>query len=66
MEHHIRSIFGSCEPLYVTNTLHVDDYARYRMKHFDVGEKTRRHNEVFPLDCMKAFEMGTRFAEKSR
>ena len=28
--------------------------------------KAKRRQEVFPKDCQKAFEMGVRFASKSR
>ena len=68
VENHIRinemtlkMIFGSVESLVVTDTLHVDDYSKYAMP-FDGEEKMKRHKEVFPLDCEKAFEMGARLA----
>lgn len=58
-------VFGSSESLFVTDTYQFDDYSRYETSMFDVQEKTRRHKEVFPLDCRKAFEMGAAFAQKS-
>lgn len=60
MEHHIRHILGSCEPLYVTDTRHVADYGQYRMKYFNAEAKQKRHEEVFPEDCKKAYAMGAR------
>ena len=70
VENHIRSnemtlkmIFGSVESLVVTDTLHVDDYSKYVMP-FDAEEKMKRHKEVFPLDCEKAFEMGVRLTQE--
>jgi len=56
-------IFGSVESLMVEDTLHVDDYSKYVMP-FDADAKTKRHKEVFPFDCKKAFEMGTELAQE--
>ncbi len=70
VENHIRNnemmlkmVFGSVESLVVTDTMHVDDYSKYVMP-FDAEEKMKRHKEVFPLDCEKAFEMGVRLAQE--
>jgi len=70
VERHIRSnemmlkmVFGFVESLIVTDTLHVDDYSKYVMP-FEAEEKMRRHKEVFPLDCEKAFEMGARLIQE--
>jgi multimeric flavodoxin WrbA len=70
VENHIRSnemmlkmIFGSVESLIVTDTMHVDDYSKYVMP-FDAEEKMKRHREVFPLNCEKAFEMGARLTQE--
>ena len=52
--------FGSSESLVVTDTLQFDDYARYVSSAFDPGAKARRHREVFPDDCKKAFHLGKR------
>ena len=69
VENHIRSnemmlkmIFGSVESLVAADTLHVDDYSKYVMP-FDAEEKMKRHKEVFPLECEKAFEMGVKLAQ---
>ncbi len=63
MEQGIRDIFGSCESIYVTNTVHVPDYSKFRMRYFDADAKIKRRKEVFPQDCEKAFSMGARFAQ---
>ncbi|MGA3060723.1 MAG: flavodoxin family protein [Candidatus Bathyarchaeia archaeon] len=70
VENHIRGnemmlkmIFGSVESLIATDTLHVDNYSKYVMP-FDAEEKMKRHKEVFPLDCEKAFEIGVRLTQE--
>lgn len=57
-------IFGYSESLIVSDTYQFDDYSKY-VSSFDVEEKTKRHNEVFPLDCDKAYELGVRFAKET-
>lgn len=59
----LKMIFGSVESLIVADTLHVDDYSKYVMP-FDADEKMKRHKEVFPHDCEKAFEMGAKLARE--
>ncbi len=54
-------IFGFSESLVVTDTYQFDDYSKY-VSAFDVEEKTKRRKEVFPKDCEKAFQMGSKFA----
>ncbi len=56
-------LFGSAESLIVTDTYQFDDYSKYVTSH-DAAAKTKRREEVFPLDCQKAFDMGARFAKK--
>lgn len=56
-------IFGLSESLRVTDTYQFDDYSKY-VNSFDVDSKARRHKEVFPIDCQKAFDMGVRFAQR--
>lgn len=62
IEQFIRDIFGTCESIYVTNTAHVEDYSKYRMKYFDSAQKQQRKKEVFPQDCENAYSMGAKFA----
>jgi len=56
-------IFGASEYLTVTDTLQFKDYSKYVSSAFDPVAKARRHREVFPKDCKKAFEMGKRLAK---
>jgi multimeric flavodoxin WrbA len=61
----MKRIFGSSEALVVTDTYQFEDYSRYETSAFNVEDKAKRKNEVFPSDCQKAFDMGVRFAQKT-
>jgi multimeric flavodoxin WrbA len=68
-EHHFRNTemalartFGSSESLYVTDTYQFSDYSKYIVTAFNPLEKAKRREEVFPIDCKKAFDLGVRFA----
>jgi multimeric flavodoxin WrbA len=54
--------FGPSESLIVTDTLQFDDYSKYVSSMFDADLKAKRRQDVFPLDCQKAFDMGSRMA----
>jgi len=54
--------FGSCELLLSTDTLQYSDYDKYESEIFDKEAKVKRHAEVFPEDCKRAFELGVRMA----
>lgn len=49
---------GPCELLLSTDTLQYSDYDKYESEMFDKEAKAKRHAEVFPRDCERAFEMG--------
>jgi len=51
---------GPCEILLSTDTLQYSDYDKYESEMFNKEAKARRHAEVFPRDCERAFEMGIR------
>jgi multimeric flavodoxin WrbA len=55
---------GEAQVLVVTETLQVEDYAKYGMTMFDEAARKKRREEVFPLDCKRAFETGTALAQK--
>jgi hypothetical protein len=61
----LKLIFGSSESLYSFDTYQFKDYSKVVADRFDVEQKTKRRKEVFPIDCEKAFEMGSRFAKKN-
>lgn len=62
MENLMKRFFGFAESLAVTDTYQFSDYSDYETSGLNAEEKARRHKEVFPLDCGKAFEMGGRIA----
>jgi multimeric flavodoxin WrbA len=58
-----RMVFGgSCETLTSTETWQFDDYSKVISSLFNIGQRAKRREEVFPADCQKAFEMGVRLA----
>ena len=66
MELVLGRIFGASETLLVTDTLQFDDYAKYVSSAVDPAEKAKRHREVFPEDCRKAYDLGMRIAQAGR
>jgi multimeric flavodoxin WrbA len=54
--------FGKCELLLCTDTLQYSNYDKYESEMFDGKAKAKRHAEVFPEDCKRAFELGVRMA----
>lgn len=54
--------FGPCELLVCTDTLQYSDYDKYESEMFDKEAKTKRHEEIFPKDCQRAFDLGIRMA----
>jgi len=67
-DHHINwnemimeRIFGASESLCSYDTYQFDDYSKVFAPRFDPEKKAQRQQEIFPLDCVKAFEMGARF-----
>jgi len=58
-------LFGASESLCSYDTYQFEDYSKVVADLFDVEEKAKRREEVFPRDCDKTFEMGARFAKKS-
>jgi len=59
-------IFGSSETLLVSDTMQFDDYTKYESSAFDPEAKARRHREVFPGECKRAFEMGKRLGRAGK
>ncbi len=55
--------FGECELLRSTDTMQFDDYGKYLSTVWDPAAKRKRHEEVFPQDCAKAFALGERLVE---
>ena len=65
-EYMAKRIFGYSESLCCTDTYQFDDYSKYVADMFDLEEKAKRREEVFPQDCEKAFEMGVRLVKRQK
>ncbi len=59
----LRRTFGESEYMCCFDTLQFNDYSKVLATRFDPVKKKKRHEEVFPLDCQRAYEMGVRLAE---
>jgi multimeric flavodoxin WrbA len=55
-------IIGDTEYVTAEDTWQFSDYSKYAADMFDAKAKKRRHEEVFPEECRKAYEMGKRLA----
>lgn len=49
---------GTAEYYLATDTLQFEDYSKYQAGQFDENAKRQRHDEQFPKDLAKAFEIG--------
>lgn len=56
------SLIGPAEYMDASETLQFDDYSKYAADMFDEAERIKRHNEVFPQDCKRAYELGRKLA----
>jgi multimeric flavodoxin WrbA len=54
--------FGACEVLLATDTLQYSDYDLFESEIFDKEAKRKRYEQVFPLDCKRAYALGLRMA----
>ena len=63
-ENMLGRMFGESRTLAVGETLQTDDYSKYHMSRFDEADRRRIRDEVFPLQCDKAFELGKWAAEE--
>jgi multimeric flavodoxin WrbA len=62
----LKMIFGVSETLCSYDTYQFDDYSKVYAPRWDPEQKARTRSEVFPVDCRRAFEMGSRLASASR
>ncbi|WP_291328247.1 flavodoxin family protein [Desulfovibrio sp. UCD-KL4C] len=58
----VSKIIGNCELLLCTDTYMFKDYSKYEFSIWNEEAKLKRHKEIFPLDCKKAYEMGVKLA----
>ena len=62
----MKMILRTTETLCSYDTSQFDDYSKVYAPRFDPAKKAKIRAEVFPIDCKKAFEMGTRLARELR
>ncbi len=62
----LKRIFGYAETLWCYDTYQFTDYDKYDADMFDVAHKTEVHQNQFPEDCRKAFEMGQRLVRMAK
>lgn len=60
----LKMVFGTAESLMSFETYQFDDYSKFVSDLFDVEQRAKRHKEVFPEDCAKAFDLGARLTDK--
>jgi multimeric flavodoxin WrbA len=60
----MKLIFGDTETLCSFDTYQFEDYSKVFAPRWDPEKKAKRRAEVFPLDCIEAFEMGVRAASR--
>ena len=60
----LKRIFGFSETLCSFDTYQFDDYSKVVADLFDPEKKAKRRENIFPIDCKKAFEMGARYSKK--
>lgn len=59
-----RILLSPSRSLVVTETLQTEDYSKYHMSMFDETERRRRRQEIFPVDCEKAYALGSAMTAK--
>ena len=59
-------VFGNCEVLLCTDTFQFEDYSKYLSTCWDPEAKAKRRQEVFPKDCARAYDLGSKLASEAR
>lgn len=57
-------VFGSSEMLTSFDAYQFKDYSKVVAPRFDADKKLKRKEEMFPIDCQKAFDMGMRLVRQ--
>ncbi|VFQ47041.1 flavodoxin family protein [Desulfoluna butyratoxydans] len=65
-ETQLEFVFGKSETLFCHDTYQFNNYDTVVQSCFDPVKKEKQRQEVFPLDCDKAFDMGRRFASPNQ
>lgn len=59
----LQIVFGNTETLCAYDTYQFQDYSKVFAPRWDPAQKAKRRAEIFPVDCVKAFDMGERLAK---
>lgn len=59
----IARLFGHAETFCCYDTRQMEDYSQIVMEYMDPAHKLKRHQEVFPEDCRRAFEFGAQLVQ---
>lgn len=59
----VKRMLGNVEPLYSFFTYQTDHYNNMEYSYFDVTEKREHHEQIFPQDCKRAYELGTKLVK---
>jgi hypothetical protein len=62
----LKHTFGQSESIFSNETLQFEDYSKVVFSYFDPEERKERHRNVFPRDCKRAFELGTRLIKAGK
>lgn len=54
----IKHVLGPGQIYLSCDTYQFDDYSKYETSGIDANAKTRHHEEQFPIDCKRAFQLG--------
>ena len=56
----MEKLFAPCELFLCCDTKQFDDYSKYEVDVFDVEEKLRKYEHVFPQDLERAYDLGVK------
>jgi len=62
----VERVLGHCESMLVTETLHFKDYSKYLCTRWNPEDRQQRHDEIFPKDLARAFELGAHLAREAK
>ncbi|QSX08113.1 flavodoxin family protein [Alkalibacter rhizosphaerae] len=55
---------GETNYMYASETLQFKDYSKYMSTMMDPAAREKRHDEIFPMDCKRAYSMGSALLNK--
>ncbi len=65
-EHIMNMVLGKAESLMSYDTYQFDDYSKFVADGIDEAKKRKRREEVFPVDCENAFNLGAKLIMEQR